>query len=121
MRLAPTLAQGNLELMHAPLPADKPLAAWEIECHALFACLSKAGRLTTDELRRAVEALPRQAHESWGYYEKWSAALAHLLVERGLVAAGELEAECFGDDTPPSGAVCRLKDRWLHIRSKPIR
>ncbi len=89
---------GATQLLSAPLPTDKPNSAWEFECHALFACLAKAGLASTDELRRCIEALPRRAYDGWSYYEKWSAALAQVLRERGHLRAGELEAELFADD-----------------------
>ena len=79
-----------------PIPADTPSLPWELECHAHFACLSKAGVCSTDELRRAVEGLPTVAHEEWSYYERWAAAIAQLLREHGHLNPGELEAEIYG-------------------------
>jgi nitrile hydratase len=89
---------GALELLDQALPSDKPMLPWELECHATFAILSSDGVLNTDSLRRAVEALPFVAHEKWGYYEKWSAAMANLLREAGHLAPGELEAHLTADD-----------------------
>jgi nitrile hydratase len=89
---------GVPELLDAPLPEEKPMQPWELECHALFAILSKDGILKTDMLRRAVESLPLHAHEEWGYYERWSAAMANLLREEGHLQPGQLEAELVADD-----------------------
>lgn len=93
---------GAEDLMTAPLPKDRPNTVWELECHALFANLAKARHISTDELRRAIENLPAAAYASWGYYEKWSAAMAQLLRERGHLGPGELEAEMRADDAPPA-------------------
>ena len=86
-----------------PIPADTPSLPWELECHAHFACLSKAGVCSTDELRRAVEGLPTVAHEEWSYYERWAAAIAQLLREHGQLNPGELEAEIYGDGESLNG------------------
>ena len=88
---------GATALLGNALPADKPSQAWEMECHALFAVLAKDQHLSTDELRRAIEALPAVAHEDWGYYERWSAAMAALLREKNILQPGELESALFSD------------------------
>jgi hypothetical protein len=46
---------------------DKPLEYWEQCIHALLVVLSKMKPplLTTDELRRSVEALEEQSYLSW--------------------------------------------------------
>jgi hypothetical protein len=43
-----------------------------------------------DESRRAIEALPPQAYDTLGYYERWMAAIAAVLLQRGVVTADEL-------------------------------
>ena len=114
---------GAPELLQAPIPAHQPNTAWEMECHALFACLAKAGFFSTDEHRRAVEQLPKAYYDCWGYYEKWSAAMAATLRERGTLAHGELEKEMFGDDPAPTAerparfkagdaVVVRYEEKW---------
>lgn len=92
-------------LLNAPVPADVPLHAWELEAHALYATLAKNGCFSTDETRRAIEAFDPGAYDSWGYYEKFSAASALLLCEKGLIEPGELEAEVFGE-VASTGAAC---------------
>jgi len=37
------------------------------------------------------------AHSEWSYYERWSAAIANLLREKGILAPGELEMAVWGD------------------------
>ena len=45
---------GAPSLLDAPIPADEPLHSWELEAHALYASLAKAGCFTTDEAKRLI-------------------------------------------------------------------
>lgn len=65
-------------------------------CHALFASLAIEKIVSTDELRRAIESLTFDQYEKWGYYEKWSAGMTILLIERGVVTPDELNDALFG-------------------------
>ncbi len=60
---------------------------------ALLYLLSAPTRplITVDELRRAIEALPPDDYRRLGYYEKWLAAIASLLVEKGVLTRGEID------------------------------
>lgn len=73
------------------------LQEWEVSCHALLAILAIKGHIVTDELRRAIEALTAEQYTEFSYYEKWSAAMATLLVERGVLERGEIEKRLFGE------------------------
>jgi hypothetical protein len=123
---------GDPALASAPVPADVPLHAWELEAHALFSCLAKNGHFSTDESRRTIEGLAPTDYLHWGYYEKFSAAVANLLREKGLLAPGELERGIFGGleqfgDAPPfapgdvvevrSDEVVRTSWRRPHLRT----
>jgi len=46
--------------------------------------------LILDELRRNVEALGPGAYEQMDYYERWIAAIAAAMIERGVVTTEEL-------------------------------
>lgn len=72
--------------------------------------------ITTDELRRSVEALEEPSYLTWylfpyrysfiditrftcrGYYEKWAAAMTVILLERNVITQVELDEELMGDD-----------------------
>mmetsp|Transcript_58530 Transcript_58530/g.134288 ORF Transcript_58530/g.134288 Transcript_58530/m.134288 type:complete len:416 (-) Transcript_58530:1150-2397(-) len=107
-RAAPHDVGGARHLEAADVPADAPMTAWELEAHSLMVALSAKRVISTDELRRAIEALPTDAYVGWGYYEKWSAAIATLLQEKQLLKPGELEAVLFGD----VGAAAKLEPRF---------
>ena len=85
---------------------DHPLHYWEQSIHALLVLLSQKSPplLTTDELRRGVECLEKHAYETWGYYERWSAAMANILLERRVLQEDELsyelEGPCESHDSP---------------------
>lgn len=68
-------------------PYDK---AWHRSALGLTVAAGGLGAWTIDESRAARERLPDYA--SFSYYEKWLAALADLLAERGLVSRAELAA-----------------------------
>ena len=43
-----------------------------------------------DERRKAIESLPPDAYDKMSYYERWTAALAHTLIQRGMITTEEL-------------------------------
>ena len=68
------------------------LADWERRVDALYNVLGEKGLRRTDEMRRAIESLPPEQYETMSYYERWTAALEILLLEKGLLTAGEIDA-----------------------------
>ncbi len=79
-------------------PDDKPidhsehvLMDWEVRVDALHMVLGAKGVRTTDEMRRAIESLELEKYESLSYYEKWTAALEILMLEKGIVDADEID------------------------------
>jgi hypothetical protein len=63
-------------------------AEWERRVDALAVLLSK--KISVDERRRAIESLPPQAYDQMSYYERWVAALAQTLIQRGVITTEEL-------------------------------
>ncbi len=65
---------------------------WEQRIDALMVLLGDNKRriIDTAELRRGVESLGAQAYDTLGYYERWAASIATILVEKGVVTEGEL-------------------------------
>lgn len=79
-------------------PTDEPidrtehqLMDWERRMDALHAVLGGKGLRSTDEMRRAIESLPPEKYESMSYYERWTAALEILLVEKGVLTPAEID------------------------------
>ena len=60
---------------------------------ALHGVLGAKGLRTTDEMRRAIESLETELYESMSYYEKWTAALEILLLEKGVLSKEEINQQ----------------------------
>lgn len=75
-----------------PIPKDEQhdYALWEKRVDALLVLLSARGLLKVDELRRAVEQLGPGAYDELSYYERWIAAIAQVMLERGVLTSDEL-------------------------------
>lgn len=71
-------------------PTEHDYAAWERRIDALSMLLGKKAKITVDERRKAIESLPPDAYDGMSYYERWTAALAHTMLQRGLVSTEEL-------------------------------
>ena len=106
---------GATALLGNALPADKPSQAWEMECHALFAVLAKDQHLSTDELRRAIEALPAVAHEDWGY----STGRAMAAPPRASQPAARkcLFSDSFTDGDETTSPMFEIGDRVVSART----
>ena len=81
-------------------PTDDPidqeehvLADWERRVDAMHNVLSDKGLRRTDEMRRAIESLDPETYEACSYYERWTAALEILLLEKGVISREELDAK----------------------------
>ena len=71
---------------------EHTLADWERRVDAVHQALGARGIRTTDEMRRAIESLPPAQYEALSYYERWTAALEILLIEKGILTAAEIDA-----------------------------
>ena len=72
---------------------EHELMDWELRVDALHQVLGRKGIRSTDEMRRAIESLEPATYEALGYYERWTAALEILLVEKGILTTGEIESK----------------------------
>ena len=73
------------------LPADpitrseRELEPWEKRCHALADVLDFHKIISTEEKRRGVESLGSEVIGKLSYYERWIAAFANILFQKGLL------------------------------------
>ena len=74
----------------AVVPSEHDYALWEKRVDALMTLLSRRHLLSTDELRRNIEALGPQAYDAMSYYERWMAGICATLLQRGAITADEL-------------------------------
>ena len=72
--------------------ADEPVfhAPWEGRTFALAGAALAAGGFNTPMFRHAIERMEPGHYLTSSYYEHWLTALTTLLVEAGMVTAGEL-------------------------------
>jgi nitrile hydratase len=95
-----------------PINPDPDAPAFETDWHARALAVTLAagalGEWSIDTSRHARESLPPKDYTSFSYYEKWLAALANLLVERGLVTRDELAS---GTASPAPGHPKMLEPR----------
>ncbi len=64
---------------------------WRVD--ALHGVLGGKGLRRTDEMRRAIESLEPERYQNLSYYERWTAALEILLLEKGILNKEEIDAK----------------------------
>src|SRR5204863_833862 len=69
---------------------DHELDPWEKRCHALADVLDFHKIINTEEKRRGVEALGAELIGKLTYYERWIAAFANILFQKGILTPEEL-------------------------------
>jgi Nitrile hydratase beta subunit len=72
--------------------SEHELADWELLTDALVGVLGHVGLMNVDELRRGIESMPADEYERASYYERWLFSAETVLTEKGVLAAGELDA-----------------------------
>jgi hypothetical protein len=79
-------------------PNDEPIDQsdhqkmdWEMRADALHQVLGQKGIRRTDEMRRSMESLDPDLYRSLSYYERWTAALELLMVEKGYLTSDEID------------------------------
>jgi hypothetical protein len=71
-------------------PTEHDYPEWERRVDAMVQLLRGAGKITVDELRKNIEALPPAAYDELSYYEKWISSLTATLIQRGVISTEEL-------------------------------
>ena len=79
-------------------PSDDPIdqsshewADWEHITNSLVGVLRNHDLVNVDELRRGIESMTPEEYEASSYYERWSASLETLLVEKGVLTSDEID------------------------------
>ncbi len=67
-------------------------AYWEKRIDAIRLLLADGKRrlLTVDEMRRGIESLGKDVYDRLGYYERWTASVTGIMLEKGVVTTDEL-------------------------------
>ncbi len=66
---------------------------WEKQIDALNLLLAQKGLRKVDENRRYIEMLGDDAYNTLSYYERWTAALARQLIDKGVFTQDEVDAK----------------------------
>ena len=69
--------------------AQHEVGDWERLADAINGVLEGRGLQSTDQLRRAIESL--ENYRDLSYYERWTAAIERLLVEKGVLTSEEID------------------------------
>ncbi len=89
------------------IEANEPLfhGDWEKRAMSLTVAMGFTGSWNIDMSRHARESLPPDFYLTKSYYQIWIAGLEKLMLERGMVTAGELES---GSSELPAKVIGRL-------------
>ncbi len=72
--------------------SEHELADWEMLMDALVGVLGGNGVMNVDELRRGIESMQPHEYERASYYERWLYSTETILIEKGVLSPGELDA-----------------------------
>lgn len=76
-----------------PIPTEPhALTDFDREVDAIRQILGAKGVMSTDELRRGIEAIPPPLYDHLGYYQRWIRSIADNLLARGVITEAELRA-----------------------------
>ncbi len=93
---------------HVDVEPDEPVfhARWERRVLGMAYQLIGFGWVNLDAFRHGIERTAPHAYLTLGYYGRWLASLERVLAERGVLAAGEIEARAAGRSVaPPTAAL----------------
>jgi hypothetical protein len=69
------------------------LTEFDRHVDALRQLLSAKGLMSVDELRRGIEEIPEAEYHALTYYQRWIRSITATLLRKGVIEAGEIEAE----------------------------
>lgn len=87
---------------------------WHAKALALTLASGTLGAWNIDISRHARERLSPTDYTRFSYYEKWMAALANLLVERGVLSAEELAGEGMPTALSPKALKAGAVSEMMH-------
>lgn len=70
--------------------SDHALTEFDRRVDALRGVLGQKGLMSTDELRRGVEAIPEADYHRLSYYQRWMRSIADNMLARGIITESEL-------------------------------
>src|SRR5262245_51483712 len=65
----------------------------EKQIDAINLLLGMRGIRRTDENRRYIEMLGHDAYNTLSYYERWTASISRILIDKGYITQDEIDAK----------------------------
>jgi nitrile hydratase subunit beta len=103
-----------------PQISDSTYAWWEKKTHALEGLLEDKGLMASDELRRYIEGLHPSTYVACTYYEKWAAAMARAMIEKGVITRCELDETLGGDEKDTTEELFSVGE-WVRVKNESFR
>ncbi len=69
------------------------LTFWEKQIDAMNMLLARKGLRRTDENRRYIEMLGHDVYNTLSYYERWTASMARMLIDKDVLTQDEIDAK----------------------------
>lgn len=79
--------------------SEHPHEGWQLLLDAVRESLRDDGLLRVDELRRATEDIPADRRRTMSYYERETAGLEQIAIERGWLDANAIDARAAEHDS----------------------
>jgi hypothetical protein len=80
---------------------------WEKRIDAIRMLCGQRGLLRTDEMRRNIEDLGPGAYDALNYYERWTAAITNVMLQKSVITVEELGRK-----------MAEVGKRWTEARKK---
>ena len=68
------------------------LTEFDRRVDAIRGLLGSKGLMTSDQLRRGIEAIPEAEYHAMSYYQRWIRSIADNMMARGMITEAELRA-----------------------------
>lgn len=88
---------------------------WEMRVDAMMMLLTGVSgmkkRMTVDELRKNIEALPPADYDKMGYYDRWITSITQTMIQRGVVTTDELARKMAAVEKRGLSPISRRRSR----------
>ena len=95
--------------------------AWERDVHAMVVAVLGQGTCNVHEFRHAIERMAPAAYLAASYYERWMASVETLLTEKGVLAAGAVDARLAAGASPSPADPGRTDELVAAMKARPRR
>ena len=84
---------GVSKFLCEPVDAEPhELTEFDRRVDAIRGLLATKGLMSSDQLRRGIEAIPEAEYHAMSYYQRWIRSIADNMMARGVITEAELRA-----------------------------